>query len=140
MEKKNFERLVHTWMEKKVKKPQYIIRRKEKGRRDWKYSQIIALGHVRGYYLHRLRVQLFPFNTIIQDLGPRFRLAFSLALYKFIVWATWAWIHSCSGFKSNLVLTVNFLFVFLIKIDEIIFFIISDVALKKCQIIFLIIF
>ena len=35
-----------------------------------------------------------------------FRLAFSPTLYKFIVWATWVWIHSCSGFKSNLVLTV----------------------------------
>ena len=27
---------------------------KRKG--DWKYSQIIALGYVRGYYLYRLRV------------------------------------------------------------------------------------
>ena len=25
-------------------------------KRDWKYSQIIVLGHVRGYYLYRLRV------------------------------------------------------------------------------------
>ena len=57
---------------------------------DWKYSQIIALGHVRRYYLYRLRVQFFLFNAIIQALGSRFRLAFSPALYKFIVWATWA--------------------------------------------------
>ena len=91
-------------MEKNVKKPQYIRRRKEKGKGTEKYYQIIALGHVRGYYLHRLRVQLWPFNAKIQDLGPRFRLAFSPTLYKFIVWATWAQIHSCSGFKSNPVL------------------------------------
>ena len=45
------------------------------------------------------------FYTKIQYLNPRFRLAFSLALYKFIVWATWTWIHHYFGFKSNLVLT-----------------------------------
>ena len=48
---------------------------------------------------------LFPFNTIYQYLYPRFRLAFSPTLYKFIVRAFWAWVHSCSGFKSKLVLT-----------------------------------
>ena len=35
-----------------------IVYKTKEGERkgDWKYSQIIALGHVRGYYLHRLRV------------------------------------------------------------------------------------
>ena len=38
---------------------------------------------------------------------PRISLAFFPALYKFIVWATWTWIHSRFGFKSNLVLTIG---------------------------------
>ena len=48
MEKKNFERLIHKWMEKKVKK--VIVYKTKEGERkvDWKYSQMIALGHVRG--------------------------------------------------------------------------------------------
>ena len=46
-----------------------------------------------------------PFNTIFQYLFPRFRLAFSPTLYKFIVRAFWAWIHSYFGFKSKPVLT-----------------------------------
>ena len=50
-------------------------------------------------------VQLFPFNTIFQYLFPKFRLAFSLTLYKFIVWAFWVWLHSYFGFKSKPVLT-----------------------------------
>ena len=50
--------------------------------------------------------ELLPSNAIIQYLCPRFRLAFSPALYKFIVRASWAWIHSCTGFKSNPVLTI----------------------------------
>ena len=35
-----------------------IVYNTKEGKRkgDWKYSQIIALGHVRGYYLYRLRV------------------------------------------------------------------------------------
>ena len=35
-----------------------IIYNTKEGERkgDWKYSQIIALGHVRRYYLYRLRV------------------------------------------------------------------------------------
>ena len=34
-----------------------IVYKTKEGERkdDWKYSQIIALEHVRGYYLHRLR-------------------------------------------------------------------------------------
>ena len=80
--------------------------KKTEGKKRLEYSQIIVLGHVRGYFLYRLRVKLFTSNAIIQDLGPRFRLAFSPTLYKFIVWASWAWVHSCSGFKSNLVLTI----------------------------------
>ena len=48
MEKKNFECLIQTWMEKKVKKA--IVYKTKEGERkeDWKYSQMIALGHVRG--------------------------------------------------------------------------------------------
>ena len=34
-----------------------------------------------------VHAQLFPFNTIFQYLFPRFKLAFSPILYKFIVWA-----------------------------------------------------
>ena len=57
-----------------------------------------------------MHVWLFPFNTYIyQYLYPRFRLAFSPTLYKFIVRAFWAWVHSCSGFKSKLVLTESYL-------------------------------
>ena len=63
-------------------------------------------------------VKLFPSNAIIQYLYPRFRLAFSPALYKFIVRALWAWVHSYSGFKSNLVLTiVNVIVLIYIYID-----------------------
>ena len=47
------------------------------------------------------------YNTIYQYLYPRFRLAFSPTLYKFIVRAFWAWVHSCSGFKSKLALTIG---------------------------------
>ena len=57
-----------------------------------------------------MHVWLFPFNTIYQYLYSRFGLAFSPTLYKFIVRAFWAWVHSCSGFKSKLVLTLNILF------------------------------
>ena len=55
-----------------------------------------------------MHVWLFPFNTVYQYLYPRFRLAFSPALYKFIVRAFWVWVHSCSGFKSKLVLIGSF--------------------------------
>ena len=47
------------------------------------------------------------YNTIYQYLYPRFRLTFSSTLYKFIVRAFWAWVHSCSGFKSKLALTIG---------------------------------
>ena len=47
----------------------------------------------------------FLFNAIYQYLYPRFKLAFSPTLYKFIIRVFWAWVHSCSGFKSKLVLT-----------------------------------
>ena len=36
MEKKDFKRLIHTWMKKTVKKPQYIMRRKKKRKGDRK--------------------------------------------------------------------------------------------------------
>ena len=48
MEKKNFELLIHTWMEKKVKKAIVYKTKEEERKRDLKYSQIRALGHVRG--------------------------------------------------------------------------------------------
>ena len=54
-----------------------------------------------------IHVWLFPFNTIYQYLYPRFRLAFSPTLYKFIIQAFWAWVHSYYGFKSKLVLTIG---------------------------------
>ena len=54
-----------------------------------------------------VHVQFFPFNTIFQYLFPRFRLAFSPTLYKFIVRAFWAWVHSYFGFKSKPVLTIG---------------------------------
>ena len=54
-----------------------------------------------------VHVQLFPFNTIFQYLFPRFRLAFSLTLYKSIVRTFWAWVHSYFGFKSKPVLTID---------------------------------
>ena len=89
--------------------------KKGEGKGDWKNdSKIISLGHVREDSLFKLGLQLQPLYAKIQYFGPRFRLAFSPALYKFIIWATWAWIHSYSGFKSNLVLTVGFFNVILI--------------------------
>ena len=36
MKKKDFQRLIHTWMEETVKKPWYIIRRKKKRKGDRK--------------------------------------------------------------------------------------------------------
>ena len=39
MEKKDFQRLTHTWMKEMVKKPQYIIRRKEKRKGDRKKTK-----------------------------------------------------------------------------------------------------
>ena len=60
-----------------------------------------------------VRVQLFLFNTINQYLYPGFRLTFSPALYKFIVRAFWAWVHSCSGFKSNLVPTYIYIYIYI---------------------------
>ena len=56
MMKKDFQRQVHTWIRKNVKKTWYIRRRKEKGKGTEKSSsKIIALGHIRGdswYKLH----------------------------------------------------------------------------------------
>ena len=57
MMKMDFQREVHTWIRKKVKKTWYIRRRKEKGKKREKISsKIIALGHIRGdswYKLHQ---------------------------------------------------------------------------------------
>ena len=51
MEKKDFERPVHTWMEKKGKEAIVYKMKEGERERDWKYSKVIALGHVRGYFL-----------------------------------------------------------------------------------------
>ena len=55
MEKKNFERQARTWDEKGKKARVYKTKEGER-KGDWNYSKIIALGHVRGYFLHKLRV------------------------------------------------------------------------------------
>ena len=65
MEKKDFQRLIHTWMEEKVKKA-IVYNTKEEKRKEKKkgrkkeektkrgvYSQVIALEHVRGYFSYR---------------------------------------------------------------------------------------
>ena len=106
MEKNDFQCQIHMWMEKMVKKQQYIIRREKQEGGDTK--KIIALEQVREYFFTDIDVQFFPFDAIIQHLGLRFRLAFYPTLYKFIVRASWAWIHSCFGFKLNLVLTKTY--------------------------------
>ena len=79
--------------------------KRETGRGGLK--KIIALEQVREYFFTDIDVQFFPSDAIIQHLDLRFRLAFYPTLYKFIVQASWAWIHSCFGFKLNLVLTIG---------------------------------
>ena len=57
MTKRDVECQVHMWMMKKVKKA--IVYKMKEGKRkgDWKnYSKIIALGHVRGDFLLKLRL------------------------------------------------------------------------------------
>ena len=75
-----------------------------------KKEEFFTIDHIVRARLRMLlaceNVQLFPLNAIYQYLYLRFRLVFSPTLYKFIVWAFWAWVHSCSGFKSKLVLTI----------------------------------
>ena len=108
MAKKNFERQVHTWVMKGTKEPQYIRRRKkeEKGIGPKKRKKIIR-ACLKRLMAKKLRSQLQSLYTKIQYLSPRFRLAFSPALYKFIVCVTWTQIHPYSGSKSNLVLTIG---------------------------------
>ena len=60
----------------------------------------------------KLCSQLQLLYTKIQYLSPRFRLAFSPALYKFIVWVIWTQIHPYSGSKSNLVLAKIIIYIF----------------------------
>ena len=87
-------------------------KKREKGGRNTTVKRkssslsIILTGHVGGCFLHVCMCDSFHFNTIYQYLYPRFRLVFSPTFYKFIVWAFWAWVHSCSGFKSKLVITI----------------------------------
>ena len=40
----------------KGKKPIVYNTKEGERKKDWKYFQMIALGHVRGYYLYRLHV------------------------------------------------------------------------------------
>ena len=57
MTKRDVECQVPTWMMKKVTKAIVYKRKEGKRKRDWKnYSKIIALGHVRGYSLLKLRL------------------------------------------------------------------------------------
>ena len=68
---------------------------------------ITLLGPDRGYFLYLYICNFFLLiNTIDQYLFPRFRLTSSPTLYKFIVWAFWAWVHSYFGFKPKPVLTI----------------------------------
>ena len=59
MEKKNFQRLIYMWMEKKVKKA--IVYNTKEGERKvgLEDSKIIALGHIRGYFLYILTYNSF---------------------------------------------------------------------------------
>ena len=84
-----------------------IVYKMKKGEgKGGRWKKIISLGHVRrDSLLKTTLIALALFYTKIQYLSPRFRLAFSPALYKFIVWASWTWIHHYFGFKTNLVLT-----------------------------------
>ena len=107
--KKDVECQVHTWMMKKEKKLWYIRRGKIKGRgtekrRKKKESQIFRVCPKK-IYCYKLFSYLGSFLHLNPIFWPRIRLAFFPALYKFIVWATWAWIHSRFGRPSNLVLT-----------------------------------
>ena len=91
-------------------------KKKKRGEKGWrtttvKKKEFCTLDHtIRAWprilfvFVH---VQLFSFNTIFQSLFPRFRLAFFPTLYKFIVRAFWAWVHSYFGFKPKLVLTIG---------------------------------
>ena len=58
MTKRDVECQVHTWMMKKVTKA--VVYKMKEGKRKKKkkknYSKIIALGHVRGYSLLKLRL------------------------------------------------------------------------------------
>ena len=108
---KNFEHLTHTWVEKLVEKSWYITRKgiKRRGteKKDGKKERERESKMLKKYNSKKeefsifdhitracskilfvlVHVQLFSFNTIFQYLFPRFRLAFSHTLYKFIVWA-----------------------------------------------------
>ena len=95
MEKNDFQCQIHTWMEKTIKKAIVYNTKRETGREK---KKIIALEQVREYFFTDTDVQFFPSDAIIQHLGLRFRLAFCPTLYKFIVRASWAWIHSYFGF------------------------------------------
>ena len=73
MEKKNFERLIHMWMEEKVKKPLYIIRRKkkEKGRRKRKRENEeggVLSSHSTRACPRLLFIQIYAYNSFLLTL------------------------------------------------------------------------
>ena len=88
MTKKDFECQVHTWIMKKAKSRVYKGGSKRNGGDS-------------------LDSRIFNFFTLKSNILAQDQTSFFPALYKFIVWATWAWIRSRFGFKSNLVLTIG---------------------------------
>ena len=62
-----------------------------------------------GAFLHYCMCHSKPLNTNNQYLFSRFRLAFSPTLYKFIVRACWAWVHSCFGVRVKISPYINYL-------------------------------
>ena len=114
----NSQHLTHTWMVKVVQKPWYITRKgiqregdgrkTEERKKGWRNTiverknsklLITLLGHNRGCFFAFLHVLLFPLNTNNRYLFSRVSLAFSPTLYKFIIRAYWAWVHSCFGVR-----------------------------------------
>ena len=100
--------------DEKGKKPWYIRGGKTEEKGDGKKKRKNTTGEEKENHIsracpkrliarfHDRILNLFTLNPIF---WPKIRLAFFPALYKFIVWATWALIHSRFGFKSNLVPT-----------------------------------
>ena len=95
------------WKEERKRGKKYNSKRKELCTLDLTTR---AWPRILSVFVH---VQLFLFNTIFQYLFPRFRLVFSPTLYKFIIRAFWAWVHSYFGFKSKPVLTIAITYIIL---------------------------
>ena len=80
MEKKDFKRLIHTWMKKTVKKPQYIMRRKKKRKGDRKKKTKGKREKIKNgvFTSHSIRVcprillvQIYAYNSFLQRFNPR---------------------------------------------------------------------